>query len=70
MGLRALTVAKIASGMQADPDNELVGLEGRTELLVKLADALEENPEYFGADGRPGNMIGEQKAISSFKMPP
>ncbi|KAL7791441.1 hypothetical protein V8C37DRAFT_157120 [Trichoderma ceciliae] len=57
VGLRALTVAKIASGMQADPDNELVGLEGRTELLVKLADSLEENVEYFGADGRPGNMI-------------
>lgn len=58
MGLGALTVAKIASGMQADGDNELVGLEGRTELLVKLAEALE-NTEYFGADGRPGNMIGE-----------
>ena len=45
--------------MQADGDNELVGLEGRTELLVKLSDALNEHSEFFGADGRPGNMIGE-----------
>jgi hypothetical protein len=52
-------VAKIASGMQADPDNEIVGLEGRTEVLVKLSEALQEYPEYFGADGRPGNLIGE-----------
>ncbi|KAL6807086.1 hypothetical protein GGI42DRAFT_267018 [Trichoderma sp. SZMC 28013] len=55
--LGALTVAKLASGMQADPDNELVGLEGRTEVLVKLSEALDEHPEFFGADGRPGNMI-------------
>ncbi|UKZ46044.1 hypothetical protein TrVGV298_000241 [Trichoderma virens] len=55
--LGALNVAKLATGMQADPDNELVGLEGRTEVLVKLAEALEEHPDFFGADGRPGNMI-------------
>lgn len=46
--------------MQADPDNEIVGLEGRTEVLVKLSEALAEHPEYFGADGRPGNLVGEQ----------
>ncbi|KAM0477510.1 hypothetical protein ACHAPX_005823 [Trichoderma viride] len=55
--LGALSVAKIASGMQSDPDNEIVGLEGRTEVLVKLSEALAEHPEYFGADGRPGNIV-------------
>lgn len=55
----ALSVAKIASGMQSDPDNEIVGLEGRTEVLVKLSEALAEHSEYFGADGRPGNLVGE-----------
>ncbi|KAL6876140.1 hypothetical protein HDV57DRAFT_153388 [Trichoderma longibrachiatum] len=57
VALGALSVAKIASGMQADGDNELVGLEGRTELLVKLSDALNEHSEIYGADGRPGNLI-------------
>lgn len=45
--------------MQADADNELIGLEGRTEVLVKLSEALDEHSDFFGADGRPGNMIGE-----------
>jgi hypothetical protein len=57
--LGALSVAKIATGMQSDPDNEIVGLEGRTEVLTKLSEALAEHPEYFGADGRPGNLVGE-----------
>ncbi|KAK5993776.1 Uracil catabolism protein 4 [Cladobotryum mycophilum] len=57
VGLQALTVDKIAQGTQAGPGNELAGLEGRTELLVRLGNALEEKTEYFGVDGRPGNMI-------------
>ncbi|KOS17085.1 Uracil catabolism protein 4 [Escovopsis weberi] len=56
-GLQALTVDKIAQGMQAGPGNKLAGLEGRTDLLLRLGHALEEKTEYFGSDGRPGNMI-------------
>ena len=36
----------------------MTGLEGRTQLLIRLADALEEKAEFFGTDGRPGNMVG------------
>jgi len=32
------------------------GLEGRAQLLIRLAGALN-NPELFGADARPGNML-------------
>ena len=58
-GLRALTVEKVAAGLQSQPGNEMAGLEGRTELLIRLANALDEKKEYFGEDGRPGNMVGK-----------
>ncbi|PHH89438.1 hypothetical protein CDD83_6070 [Cordyceps sp. RAO-2017] len=57
VGLQSLTVDKLEAGLQSRPGNELAGLEGRTELLVRLADALDEKRDYFGNDGRPGNMI-------------
>jgi len=38
--------------------NPLVGLEGRTALLNRLGNALEDNPEFFGAEvARPGNVV-------------
>lgn len=58
MGLASLTVEKVAAGLQAAPGNELAGLEGRTELLIRLGKALHDSTEFFGSDGRPGNMIG------------
>ena len=56
-GLQSLTVEKLAAGLQSRPGNEMAGLEGRTELLIRLAGALEEKPDYFGDGGRPGNMV-------------
>ncbi|KAI1391730.1 DUF1688-domain-containing protein [Hypoxylon trugodes] len=56
-GLRKLTVEQLAKGMQSHPGNEVAGLEGRAQLLIRLGDALESKPEFFGDDGRPGNMI-------------
>ena len=46
----------------------MTGLEGRTSLLVNLADALKGNTEYFGPDARPGNLIGKHSLISFFFM--
>ncbi|EXV00144.1 DUF1688 domain protein [Metarhizium robertsii] len=62
-GLKALTVEKLEAGLQSRPGAELAGLEGRTELLIRLAGALSDKAEYFGADGRPGNMIGMEQAL-------
>ena len=64
-GLQALTVEKLEAGLQSRAGNELAGLEGRTELLIRLAGALADKDEYFGATGRPGNMIG----IFSVRVP-
>lgn len=41
----------------------MVGLEGRTSLLVNLSKALSSNSEFFGHDARPGNIVGEEASI-------
>jgi hypothetical protein len=56
-GLRELTVEKMAAGLQVTEQNPMAGLEGRANLLIGLADALNDL-NLFGADARPGNMLG------------
>ncbi|KAK0121585.1 hypothetical protein ONS95_009874 [Cadophora gregata] len=55
-GLRTLTVEVMAEGLQVSEQNPIAGLEGRTGLLMRLANALN-NQALFGADARPGNML-------------
>ncbi|PFH59431.1 hypothetical protein XA68_12408 [Ophiocordyceps unilateralis] len=57
VGLQSLTVEKLEAGLQSRTGNELAGLQGRTALLIRLADALDDKKDFFGVDGRPGNMI-------------
>lgn len=54
--LDALDADRLGAVFQAAPDNPLIGLEGRTELLRRLAAALRARPELFGAEGRVGNL--------------
>jgi len=56
-GLQHLTVEKLAQGLQSQPGNEMAGIEGRAQLLLRLGNALAEKQEFFGEDGRPGNML-------------
>ncbi|KAK5689245.1 hypothetical protein LTR17_026411 [Elasticomyces elasticus] len=55
-GLRRLTTEKMAKGLQVTADNPLDGLEGRTQLLIRLSDALLDQ-RIFGQESRPGNML-------------
>ncbi|KAK5164640.1 uncharacterized protein LTR77_009846 [Saxophila tyrrhenica] len=55
-GLKKLTVEKMGRGLQVNNDNPIDGLEGRTSLLIRLSDALQ-NQEIFGLEARPGNML-------------
>ncbi|KAI9830331.1 MAG: hypothetical protein M1819_005712 [Sarea resinae] len=55
-GLKRLDVQSLGKGLQVSEDNPLNGLEGRAGLLMRLADALQ-NEELFGVEARPGNMI-------------
>ncbi|KAI0599266.1 hypothetical protein F4775DRAFT_583403 [Biscogniauxia sp. FL1348] len=55
--LQHLTVEQLAQGMQSRPGNELAGLEGRAQLLIRLGNALADKEDFFGEDGRPGNLV-------------
>jgi Protein of unknown function (DUF1688) len=47
----------ISNAFQVSVTNPLVGLEGRTALLVRLASALRASPHFFGGEARPGGMF-------------
>ncbi len=68
-GLEQITAEKTAQAMQVSSINPMVGLEGRASLLVNLSHALKSNPTFFGAEGRPGNMIGNDTCLSSSLCP-
>ncbi len=56
-GLAQLTTESIARGLQVTPDNPLVGLEARVELLQRFGAALRLRPDVFGTEARFGNAI-------------
>ncbi|MFO1218446.1 MAG: URC4/urg3 family protein [Burkholderiaceae bacterium] len=47
----------LAEMFQVSLDNPLVGLEGRVDLLHRLAQALRERPQTFTALGQPGHLF-------------
>ena len=58
-GLKRLTLQQLAKGLQVTETNFITGLDGRLGLLTRLAGALNNSPELFGVDARPGNMLGQ-----------
>ncbi len=56
-GLLSVTSARLAEAFQAGPDNPLVGIDGRMQLLHRLGEALAAQPETFGPLGRPGGLF-------------
>ncbi|KAA8495512.1 Uracil catabolism protein 4 [Porphyridium purpureum] len=60
MGLRSLHLSDLSLGFQVNEGNPLVGIEGRYEMLQRLALALENSPQFFGSPTgvfRPGNIV-------------
>jgi hypothetical protein len=55
--LARLDSRTLAEAFQVSLDNPLVGLEGRVELLHRLADALRAQPQTFTALGQPGHLF-------------
>jgi hypothetical protein len=56
--LKNLTQEQLACGLQVSRQNALVGLAGRTNILQKLGEALQDSPDFFGTEVvRPGNMV-------------
>lgn len=57
-GLSQLTVEKLAAGFQVSPDNPLISLSGRLELLQRLGNTICQHPRLFGSENpRPGNLV-------------
>jgi hypothetical protein len=57
--LTALTVNEVATGFQVSDSNPLSGLEGRTGLLNRLGQVLQDCPRFFESESgvrRPANM--------------
>ena len=61
-GLKRLDESQLAKGLQASDTNPLAGLEGRSGLISRLGDALQ-NISFFGTGGRPGNMLGRKMEV-------
>jgi len=66
-GLKKLDVKTMARGLQVTEENTIDGLQGRTGLLMRLADALQ-NQEIFGLEARPGNMLGTTSSALPFDL--
>jgi hypothetical protein len=56
-GLRGLVTDRLGDAFQVSRVNPLVGLAGRAMLLRRLGEAMHEQPEVFGGDGRPGGLF-------------
>ncbi|QEN11985.1 URC4/urg3 family protein [Mycolicibacterium sp. ELW1] len=57
-GLAGLTEQRLAEAFQVDGTNPLVGLGGRVAILHRLGAVTAADPEVFGAEGRPGGLLG------------
>lgn len=58
-GLRALDVGRLSAAFQVTMENPMSGLEGRCNLLLRLALALEGSEVFTGSTvRRPGKMLG------------
>lgn len=53
----------MTQGFQVTEENPMVGLEGRSNLLKKLSQVLDDQPKYFPSINneprRPGNLVGK-----------
>ncbi|CEG67263.1 hypothetical protein RMATCC62417_03719 [Rhizopus microsporus] len=60
-GLDKITTERMTQGFQVTETNQMVGLEGRSNLLKRLAQVLDEQATYFpsahGEPRRPGHLV-------------
>ena len=64
-GLENLKVETLAKGCQVSETNQMLGVDSRTGLLNSLGKSLLQFPDVFGAEGRPGNLVGTDSFLQS-----
>jgi len=69
-GLRGLVTERLGDAFQVSEVNPLVGLAGRAVLLRRLGEAMSEQPETFGDEGRPAGMFDALVAPFGAATPP
>lgn len=57
--MEQLETSALAEGFQVSDANPMLGIESRAALLRSLGSSLLAYEDVFGADGRPGNLVGE-----------
>lgn len=57
-GLKQLSTEALAEGFQVSQSNPMLGVDSRAALLRGLGKSLLSNPDIFGDQGRPGNLVG------------
>ncbi|CAA9965668.1 DUF1688 domain-containing protein [Pyrenophora teres f. maculata] len=63
-GLQDLKTEELAKGFQISDTNPMLGVESRANLLRSLGKSLLSQPEVFGKEGRPGNVVDYMKTTS------
>ncbi|EDU50239.1 DUF1688 domain-containing protein [Pyrenophora tritici-repentis] len=63
-GLQDLKTEELARGFQISDTNPMLGVESRANLLRSLGTSLLSQPELFGKEGRPGNVVDYMKTTS------
>ncbi|KAE8831559.1 hypothetical protein HRS9139_05801 [Pyrenophora teres f. teres] len=63
-GLQNLKTEELAKGFQISDTNPMLGVESRANLLRSLGKSLLSQPEVFGKEGRPGNVVDYMKTTS------
>lgn len=62
VALAAIRPELLAGALQHGPGNELLGIEGRAELLRRLGEVCAADPLRFGSPARPGNLLDYWRA--------
>ncbi|EOA81463.1 hypothetical protein ACJQWK_10658 [Exserohilum turcicum] len=64
-GLQDLKTEALADGFQISDKNPMLGVDSRANLLRSLGKSLLSQPEIFGPEGRPGNVVDYMKKNSA-----
>jgi hypothetical protein len=67
-GLEELKTEDLASGFQVSEENPMLGIDPRAALLRSLGGSLLAHPDVFGAEGRPGNLVGKGVRSETLEM--